>query len=308
MSKLLLDSVSKDLTPWKEAFTKELGENNVITIDELKEGDEVTTAVVWNHRVELFQKIPGVKLVASLGAGVDHILSDPTIPENAVITRIISPILSEPMSNYCIGAVLYYKKQFDKYLEDKGAKKWHAEFEPEREIRVGILGLGELGKDLAGKLHLLGFRVSGLSQSRKKLDGVVSFVSSEIDDFLSQINLLICMLPATPETKDILSRDLFAKLNKGSFLVNVARGHHQVDQDILDALDSGQLAGAFLDVFPQEPLPKSSGLWTHPKVFITPHIAVVTKIEAAVPQIIRNHRAIENNEDLSGKVDREKGY
>ncbi len=308
MSLLLIDSVTKDLGPWAEAFRKELGEDQVILFDQMDDPSKVSTAVVWNHRSDLFDRIPDVKLVASLGAGVDHILSDPKLPKGAKVSRIISPILSEPMSNYCIGAVLYYKKQFDKYAGDKLNRKWEQEFDPERSIRVGILGLGELGGDLASKLVPLGFEVSGMSQSRKEIKGVKSYVMEEMDEFLAEINLLICMLPATPETKNILSKDLFDRLPKGSFLINVARGHHQVDEDILAALDSGQLAGAFLDVFPSEPLPKESRLWDHPKVFITPHIAVVTKPDAAIPQIVANHRSTVNGGELTGLVDRQKGY
>ncbi len=305
---LLIDSSTKDLFPWINAFRKELGEEKVITWDGITDPDDVTTAVVWNHRKELFERLRNVKLVASMGAGVDHILSDPLIPGAAFISRVISPHLSEPMSNYCIGAVLYYKKQFDKYLEDKNRKNWDQEFEPEREIQVGIMGLGELGRDLAIKLRSLGFEVFGLSQSRKKVPGVKSYLSTESDEFLKQINLLICMLPATAETNGILSKSLFDRMNRGSFLVNVARGHHQVNEDIVEALNSGILAGAFLDVFPEEPLPESSPLWTHPKVFITPHIAVVTKIEAAVPQIAENHMRVIRGELPIGLVDRSKGY
>ena len=306
--KLLIDSISKDLSPWVAGLKEALGDDTVITWEEMNDPADVTTAVIWNHRPELFAKLPAVKLIASLGAGVDHILKDPLIPKGAQITRVISEHLSTPMSNYCLGAVLHYKKQFDKYLEDKSLKRWDQQFEPERDIRVGILGLGVLGADLAGKLIQLGFPVSGLSQSRKSLPGVTSYVNDEMDDFLSAINLLICMLPATSSTKGILSSSLFNKMPMGSFLVNVARGHHQINADIFEALESGQLAGAFLDVFPEEPLPDESPLWTHTKVFITPHIAVVTKLAAAVPQIAVNHRRVINGEPLTGLVDREKGY
>lgn len=306
--KLLLDSVTKDLKPWIEAFKIELGDENVITYDQVSDPDEIATAVVWNHRPELFRELKNIKLIASLGAGVDHILSDESIPSDARISRIISPILSEPMSNYCIGAVLYYKKQFDKYAADKLLKNWDQEFEPERDLKVGILGFGELGSDLGVKLKLLGFEVHGLSRTRKRVDEVITYDESQMDTFLSEINVLICMLPATKATKGILSKSLFDKMKMGSFLINVARGHHQIDQDIIEALDSQRLSGAFLDVFPQEPLPLDNALWTHPKVFITPHIAVVTKMEAAVPQILANHRAIMSGGSLTGLVDRNKGY
>lgn len=306
--KLLIDSVSKDLTPFIEGFRKYLNFEDVITYATAKDSDEITTAVVWNHRPELFQRFPDVKLVASLGAGVDHILKDKNLPKHAKVTRIISEELSRPMSNFCIGAVMYFHRKFDQYSKEKKLKLWHQEYNPERDLKIGILGMGELGSDLAIKLNYLGFPVSGYSQSVKHIPGVQSFVAGQLDEFLAGTNCLICLLPATPATQGILNRQLFQKLPKGSFLINVARGHHQVDADILEALDMGYLKGAFLDVFPKEPLPLESPLWTHPDVFITPHIAVVTKLEAAVPQIVENHNRMLAGNEILNQIANEKGY
>ena len=305
---ILIDSQTKDLKPWIEALKQSLPHEEIITIEQLRDPEEVVTAVVWNHHPELFKKIPNVKHIASLGAGVDHILNDPNLPENVYITRIVSDYLSGPMSNYCIGAILYYNRKFDKYFSDKKNKIWDQEFDPERHLTVGILGLGELGGTLARKLVNLDFRVHGLSTSRKHIPGVESYVTSELDDFLRSINLLVCMLPATRETEGILSYDLFSRMNKGSYLINVARGEHQVDEDIIRALDEGFLTGAFLDVFPEEPLPQNSPLWNHAKTIITPHIAVVTKINAAVPLIVENHNKVIFGEEPETLVDIKKGY
>ena len=136
----------------------------------------------------------------------------------------------------------------------------------------------------------------------------MSYLNAELDLFLSKINILVVMLPATESTRDILSKKLFDKLNKGTYLINVARGHHQVNEDIMDAIENDQLSGAFLDVFPEEPLPKQSSLWDHPKIMITPHIAVVTKINEAVPQIIASHKRVIIGELPKILVDRIKGY
>jgi glyoxylate/hydroxypyruvate reductase A len=305
---ILIDSVSKNLNLWLKAFKSYDDQVEVYCYDDAVALEKITTAVVWNHRPGLFKQLPNLKLIASLGAGVDHIMNDPDIPPQVSITRIIGDGLSGPMSNFCIGAILHHQRQFDKYLIDKSTKTWDQEPNPEREINVGIMGLGALGADLAEKLNYLGFNVFGLSQSRKKIAHVVSYLNAELDLFLSKINILVVMLPATESTRAILSKKLFDKLKKGTYLVNVARGHHQVNGDIIDALENGQLSGAFLDVFPEEPLPKQSSLWDHPKIMITPHIAVVTKINEAVPQIIASHKRVRIGKLPEILVDRIKGY
>ena len=305
---ILIDSVSKNLNLWLKAFKSYDDQVEVYCYDDAVALEKITTAVVWNHRPGLFKQLPNLKLIASLGAGVDHIMNDPDIPPQVSITRIIGDGLSGPMSNFCIGAILHHQRQFDKYLIDKSTKTWDQEPNPEREINVGIMGLGALGADLAEKLNYLGFNVFGLSQSRKKIAHVVSYLNAELDLFLSKINILVVMLPATESTRAILSKKLFDKLKKGTYLVNVARGHHQVNGDIIDALENGQLSGAFLDVFPEEPLPKKSSLWDHPKIMITPHIAVVTKINEAVPQIIASHKRVRIGKLPEILVDRIKGY
>ncbi|MGY8792963.1 MAG: 2-hydroxyacid dehydrogenase [Cytophagales bacterium] len=305
---ILIDSVSKNLNPWLKAFKSYDDQVEVYCYNDAVALEKITTAVVWNHRPGLFKQLPNLKLIASLGAGVDHIMNDPDIPPQVSITRIIGDGLSGPMSNFCIGAILHHQRQFDKYLIDKSTKTWDQEPNPEREINVGIMGLGALGADLAEKLNYLGFNVFGLSQSRKKIAHVVSYLNAELDLFLSKINILVVMLPATESTRAILSKKLFDKLKKGTYLINVARGHHQVNGDIIDALENGQLSGAFLDVFPEEPLPKQSSLWDHPKIMITPHIAVVTKINEAVPQIIASHKRVRIGKLPEILVDRIKGY
>jgi len=305
---ILIDSVSKNLNLWLKAFKSYDDQVEVYCYNDAVALEKITTPVVWNHRPGLFKQLPNLKLIASLGAGVDHIMNDPDIPPQVSITRIIGDGLSGPMSNFCIGAILHHQRQFDKYLIDKSTKTWDQEPNPEREINVGIMGLGALGADLAEKLNYLGFNVFGLSQSRKKIAHVVSYLNAELDLFLSKINILVVMLPATESTRAILSKKLFDKLKKGTYLINVARGHHQVNGDIIDALQNGQLSGAFLDVFPEEPLPKQSSLWDHPKIMITPHIAVVTKINEAVPQIIASHKRVRIGKLPEILVDRIKGY
>lgn len=304
---LLLDSETKNLTPWLNAFQEHLPDE-VGVWDQLEDPSKVEMAVVWGHRKDLFRHLPNLKVVASLGAGVDHIVNDALLLDHVQVSKVVSDHLSGPMSNFCIGAVMYFHRQFDKYLSDKKNKVWDQQFDPEVPVRIGILGLGRLGSDLAKKLNLLGFEVHGLSRNKREMEGISTYIYEQMNAFLGNINMLICMLPATPDTKEVLSKNLFDQMPDGSFLINVGRGHQQNDSDILAALDAGKLAGAFLDVFPIEPPPKESPMWDHPKVFITPHIAVVTKLEAAVPQIVDNYRRMKTGQPLLNLIDREKGY
>lgn len=305
---LLIDSISKDLSPWIAALRERIGAKEVVTWQEVGDLNEVDMAVVWNHRPTLLQKLPHLKLVSSLGAGVDHIVRDPNLGDSVMVSKVVSDHLSIPMSNFCIGAVIYFQRQFDKYARDKENKVWDPEFNPEVPVEIGILGLGTLGQDLARKLSMLGFSVHGLSRSKKIIEGIQTYGEGELDDFLKEVNMLICMLPATESTKGMINKQLLQKMKKGSYLINVGRGVQQVDADILESLDSGQLKGAFLDVFPKEPLGPESLMWNHPKVFVTPHIAVVTKIEAAAPQIAENYKRLKEGKPLLNLIDRERGY
>ena len=306
--KLIVDSTTKDLSPWIEALKEALPEVEVVTWADNPDPKDVTAAILWNHRESFFRRMQHVRLVCSLGAGVDHILSDPLLPAGVMVTRIVSDALSGPMSMYCIGAITWFERKFDYFLRMQAQAKWDQQFDPERHLHVGIMGLGVLGQDLAAKLVSMGFEVSGWSRTAKVLPGVTSYGEARLDDFIRSIDLLVCMLPATHQTRGILSRSLFDRMKPGTFLINVARGQHQVNEDIIEALDSGQLAGAFLDVFPVEPLPEDDPLWHHPKVVVTPHIAVVTKLEAAIPQIAQNIRNFNKGLPLINTVDRDRGY
>jgi glyoxylate/hydroxypyruvate reductase A len=305
---IALDSKTKNLVPWVKALREALPRDTVMVSDEVQHPDEVDIAILWNHSHDFFKRFTNVKLVCSLGAGVDHILSDPLLPSQMPIVRVVSEELSGPMSIYCIGAITYFERKFDEYRIHQKNRIWNQEADPERHLSIGLMGLGQLGGDLAKKLVMLGFNVCGWSKSRKEIEGVTSFIENQLEDFLSMTDVLVCMLPATKQTMSILNKSLFMKMKPGSYLINVGRGQHQVNGDILEALESGILEGAFLDVFPVEPLPPSDPLWSHPKVIVTPHIAVVTKLGAAVPMIAENIARLSRGEALLNLIDRSSGY
>ena len=293
---------------WITAFKHEAPERVILLNDTISKPEDVELLLVWKHHQGSLKKFTGLKLLYSLGAGVDHLMSDPEVPKKVPICRIVDPLLAFSMSNYILYAVLDFQRRMDKYRNDKKDKVWDHYALPERELQIGILGLGNLGQDAAEKLAQLGFKVAGFSPSPKTISGVKCFHGDGLDSFLKTVNVLICTVPLTDKTKGLLNAALFDKLPKGSYLINVARGKVQVEKDILNAIDSGQLSGAFLDVFETEPLPINSLLWSHPKVQITPHIASITKPEAGVRQILDNWSRLKKGEALLHQVSIDKGY
>ena len=308
MKNVILICPSKERKKWITIFKKLMPIWNIQSLEGVKNTDLIDTALVWNHPSGVLKKFKNLTLICSLGAGVDHLLSDPDIPKGVKITRIVDPMLSFSMSNYIIMAVLQYHRKLDKYLEDKKNKIWDHDLSPEVNLSIGILGLGILGRDAAIKLKNLGFKLYGYSPSPKQIDGVECFSGEEISKFLKKINTLVCTVPYTPKTHNLLSEKLFKQLQNPTYLINVARGKVQNEVDIINAVNTGILTGAFLDVFEKEPLPTSSPLWSHNKIKITPHIASVTNADAGAKQIIENYRRYIKNEKLMNEVNLDKGY
>ena len=270
--------------------------------------EEVDILLLWNHPTGCLAPFTGVKLYYSLGAGVDHLMKDKGLIAQVPICRIVDPLLSFSMSNYILFAVLHYQRQWDKYTKDRENKIWDHDAVTERNIKIGILGLGTLGTDAAKKLQQMGFDVVGYSPSPKKIPNITTYAKGALSQFLTACNVLVCTVPFTPATQGLLSMPLFQQLKHPTYLINVARGGVQVETDILEALDQGILTGAFLDVFETEPLPKEHPFWEHPNIQITPHIASITNPEAGVGQILENAIAVQKGEALQHTVDFSKGY
>jgi glyoxylate/hydroxypyruvate reductase A len=272
--------------------------------------DKVEFVLTWNHPLGEFNQFKNLKCIASLGAGIDHILRDPDLPHGVPITRVVQSSMSQFMSEYVILSVLHYCRQFDIYKKDLAAKRWQPRIPLlARDIGIGIMGMGQLGADAARKLTQLEFKVAGWSQSLKNIDGVKSFAGDQaLDDFLSRTHILICLLPLTPATRGVLNRRTFEKLPAGAYLINVARGAHLIEEDLLTALESGHLAGACLDVFQTEPLPADHPFWDHPNIMITPHISSITDPLAVMPQILENYERMKSGKSFRHVVDRDRGY
>lgn len=273
--------------------------------------EQVDYVLVWDPEPGRLARMPGLKVIFGTGAGVDFITRDPELPKQLPLVRMATKGSTQRMGEFVCWSALSLLKGGRTIALHQAAAKWKY-FEPEvtaTETPVGIMGLGNMGSRAAEMLQGLGFPVRGWSRTRKNLPGVTCFAGNdELDDFLSETKILVCLLPSTAETRGILSAPLLAKLPKGAGLVNVGRGSHQKIEDILAALDSGHLSGAVLDVFEKEPLPAESPAWAHPKIIVTPHLASLPSRRERVEYIAAAIGDFLGGRSLPNLYDHARGY
>lgn len=299
--RFLITAPQEPRAKWIKAFRKAAPHIHLDVGNESSFPDQVQCILVWGKQGIDYSKFKNLKLIYSMGAGVDHILSDPLSSTNIPICRIVDPQMAFSMSNYIITAVLNYHRHWYDFIELKKVKQWKQYDYDERELRVGMLGLGHLGMDAAKKLQYLDHHVIGYSLSPKKAS-FPTYSGHQLDTFLSQINVLVCTVPLTKKTKGWLGMELFKKFREPTYLINVARGEIQRENDILKAIDDGLLTGACLDVFEKEPLPSESLLWNHHKIMITPHNASFSFPKEGVNQVLENFRRVQVGEPLLHQV------
>ncbi len=277
---------------------------------EIGDPNDIEYALVWKPPQGELKTYPNLRAIFSLGAGIDHLASDPELPQDVPVVRMVEPGLTAGMTEFVIMSVLYHHRFMLDYAAQARAHRWREiDQVPAWERRVGIMGLGVLGGDAAEALVGLRFDVAGWSGSPKNLPGVTSFHGADgFLPFLHRSDILVCLLPLTPETTDILDARAFAALPKGAALISVGRGPQVVEEDLLAALDSGHLDGATLDVFREEPLPADSPFWDHPRVVVVPHVASMTIARGACEFVIDNIRRFEAGQPLRHVVDLDKGY
>ncbi|CAM3513978.1 Glyoxylate/hydroxypyruvate reductase A [Klebsiella variicola subsp. tropica] len=285
-------------------------------VREWKAGDNQPAdyALVWHPPVEMLQD-RALKAVFALGAGVDSILSKlrdhpAMLPLSIPLFRLEDTGMGRQMQEYAVSQVLHWFRRFDDYQALKLASRWQPlpEYRAD-EFTVGIMGAGVLGAKVAESLQPWGFPLRVWSRSRKSWPQVQSFAGqAELGEFLQGTRVLINLLPNTAETAGIINQTLLAQLPDESYVLNLARGVHVVEEDLLAALNSGKLKGAMLDVFSREPLPQESPLWAHPRVAMTPHVAAVTRPMEAITYIAGTINRLERGEPVSGQVDRQRGY
>lgn len=271
---------------------------------------EIEYALVWRPEPGLLASLPNLKLILSLGAGVDHILDDPDLPRGVPLVRLIDPYLSEAMSEYVALQVLRLHRQDLDYQAQQRTRSWRErEQKNAAERPVGILGFGEIGRAAGRKLRALGFPVAGWSRRPQEIAGFSIFAGPrELPRFLAGCEILVCLLPLTEATQGILCARTFALLPRGAGLVNAGRGGHLVEEDLIPALDSGRLSAAALDVFREEPLPPAHPFWSHPRIVVTPHVAGITNPATAASIVAEAIRRFESGLPIPNRVDPAQGY
>ena len=309
--RILLAMTGLNPRPWYELLSQS---RQVVTEPDSADDPSITYAVVWKQRRNLLSRLPNLRAIFSVGAGVDHILTDPTLPDVPIV-RVVADNLTRHMTDYVLWRVLDHHRQGLLYREQQKRKVWREPPQrPANDIAVGVMGFGELGRAAARALLVAGFRVNGWSRREHSMADVATFHGeSGLTPFLNATDILVVLLPLTPETAGIVNYGLLKQLRKrnglgGAVLVNAGRGRLQKDADIVRALEDGTLKGASLDVFEVEPLPKTSPLWNHPRVFVTPHAAATSDPAHLVAPMIAQMEAYERGENLKNLVDRKAGY
>jgi glyoxylate/hydroxypyruvate reductase A len=313
-SAILIAVTGPTAETWHDHFRAQAAGRDLRFWPEVGAAADIAYACGWRAPHGAFAGMPNLKAIFNLGAGVDHHLADPSLPD-VPLARAVHSDLTMRMTEYVVLHVLLHHRRQRLYDAQQRERTWGGVHQPAAsEVAVGIMGLGEIGSAAADILRRIGFQVAGWSRSPRALAGIACFHGTDgLDAFLARTEILVCLLPHTPETEGILDRPLLRKLKRdgalgGAYLINAGRGRLQVDAGILAALDEGTLAGATLDVFPVEPLPPQSPLWDHPKVTITPHNAGDLEPRELVKSVFDQIDRHTNGLPLEHLVDRARGY
>jgi glyoxylate/hydroxypyruvate reductase A len=310
MPAVLFRSLNDSPEAWKAALSKRIPDLDFRVWPDVGDPADIQYVLVWDLLPDMLDGMVNLRCVCSLGQGVDHLFRGIPVPDGVDIMRIVDPWMAQAMSEWVLLNVLRFHRQVPEYEAQQSKREWRSLPPPQTaERRVGILGLGALGKDAAVKISALGFDVAGWSRTEKEIDGVQCFHGAEgFKPFLNRTDILCCLLPLTTDTTDIINRDSLAALPDGAFVLNSGRGGHLVEADLIAALDAGHIAGAALDVFKTEPLPAEDPLWVHPKVSVWPHASAQTNAESGGNQIAEAIQRVFAGEKPNNLVDRDRQY
>lgn len=303
----LINIPDRPLDKLLERLHKDIDKQEIQVWPNVEAPEKVRFALVWKHHSGSLSPFENLEGISSFGAGVDSILADKALPQ-VDIARIVDPDLAHNMAMYVVTQIQQHRLRLNQFQSQQKQALWKPK-SPHRNKRVGVLGLGELGASVSRWLVNMGFDVFGWSNSPKQITGVTPLVGKEgFDQVVAQADYLVNLLPLTPETKGILNSDTFNKMPQGSVVINVARGEHLIDADLIDALDNGHLDFAYLDVFRQEPLPPEHPFWPHQNIQITPHVSAVTNVATAVTQVVENYKNVMAGRPMVNTIDLNKGY
>ena len=289
----------EDMEVWSSGLQEAMPEMDVRVYPDEGDVNDIEYAVVWKHPRGILTRYPNLKAILSLGAGVDHVISDPELPDGLPIVRLVDKKLTHEMILHSLHWVLHFHSDQYLYRIQQQSREWIQQSSVQSEDRtIGIMGLGNIGKAIGDSLINLDFKVIGWSASPKSSLGAIEYYygQEQLSGFLSQTDILINVLPLTENTKDILTKTELSYLPKGSFIINIGRGGIINESDLLSLLDTWHIAAAALDVFAEEPLPENKSLWDHPSVYVTPHIAGQSNPSSAAKTIAENIRLIEMGE------------
>ena len=289
----------EDMEVWSSGLQEAMPEMDVRVYPDEGDVNDIEYAVVWKHPRGILTRYPNLKAILSLGAGVDHVISDPELPDELPIVRLVDKKLTHEMILHSLHWVLHFHSDQYLYRIQQQSHEWIQQSSVQSEDRtIGIMGLGNIGKAIGDSLINLDFKVIGWGASLKSSLGAIEYYygQEQLSGFLSQTDILINVLPLTENTKDILTKTELSYLPKGSFIINIGRGGIINESDLLSILDTRHIAAAALDVFAEEPLPENNSLWDHPSVYVTPHIAGQSNPSSAAKTIAENIRLIEMGE------------
>lgn len=294
---------------WRAIFAAEAADVAFVEPSDVHDPATIRYLAAWNPSADLIASLPALEVLFSIGAGIDQ-FDMARLPPHVRVVRMIEPGIRQGMVEYVTMAVLALHRNLIDHGIAQREGRWNPiTLVPAAQRRVGVMGLGNLGQAVLEGLAPFGFALSGWSRSAHAIDGVTCHAGeAALPAFLSSCDILICLLPLTPETRGILCRDRLAQLPSGASLINVGRGGHLVEQDLLSLLDEQHLSGAVLDVFDPEPLPAGHAFWTHPRIVMTPHVASMTRADSAARALIANIRRHAAGEAMEGEVARGRGY
>ncbi len=295
---------------WLAALQAHLPEDDFRIWPNLGRVEDIDFAFVWRLPHGELAKLPNLRGIASLGAGVDALLTDPDLPRDIPISRLVDPVMADRMAEYVTATVLHHHLGLDAYDQQAGHEHWQRHSAADaRDRTVALLGLGQMGRRCAQYLQPLGFNLLGWRRHPDTIDGVTCDHGPDgLARVLASAQIAVILLPLTEETTDLMDADAFAAMPRGSYLINCSRGEIVVEEALIAALDYGHLAGATLDAFRTEPLPAGDQMWQHPKVRVTPHIASLSAAHTAAPILAEQVRRARAGEALTDTVEIERGY